>query len=63
MLSNKEIIEIIQDYIKDDIYKSAILINGKWGSGKTFFIKEELFKVITNDRKYDEKIYIYLYMV
>jgi hypothetical protein len=62
MLSNKEIIEIIQDYIKDDIYKSAILINGKWGSGKTFFIKEELFKVITNDRKYDEKnIYISLY--
>ena len=62
MLSNKEIIEVIQDYIKDDIYKSAILINGEWGSGKTFFIKEELFKVITNDREYNEKnIYISLY--
>ena len=64
MLSNKEIIEVIQDYIEEDKYKSAILINGRWGSGKTFFIKEEISKVITENIKNNGKyIYVSLYGV
>ena len=59
MLSNKEIIEVIQDYIEEDKYKSAILINGRWGSGKTFFIKEEISKVIIENIKNNGK-YIYV---
>ena len=64
MLSNKEIIEVIQDYIEEDKYKSAILINGRWGSGKTFFIKEEISKVIIENIKNNGKyIYVSLYGV
>lgn len=51
-LPDNAIIEIIQDYIKEDRYKSAILIDGEWGSGKTFFVKEKLIKEIeTKERK------------
>lgn len=58
-LPDNAIIEIIQDYIKEDRYKSAILIDGEWGSGKTFFVKEKLIKEIeTKERKI---IYITLY--
>lgn len=35
-LSNDEIIKVMLEYIEEDKYKSAILINGEWGSGKTF---------------------------
>ena len=30
---------VLVDYINDDKYTLSVLINGKWGSGKTFFIK------------------------
>lgn len=35
---------VIIDYISDDRYKQAVLINGAWGTGKTFFVKEFLLK-------------------
>lgn len=34
--------EIIAEYIKDSRYKQAVLINGDWGSGKTFFVENKL---------------------
>jgi len=58
-LSNNEIIKVILEYIEEDKYKSAILINGEWGSGKTFFITEKLSKVI-KDRIKNEGKYIYV---
>ena len=68
-LSDKEIIEIIKDYIDDTIYNRAILIDGAWGTGKTFFVKNKLIKELEvyqksrNDSSYKEKkiIYISLY--
>jgi len=42
LLSMEEIREIILDYIEDDRKNQAILLNGEWGCGKTFFIKEKL---------------------
>ncbi|MDB1954222.1 P-loop NTPase fold protein [Clostridium tertium] len=68
-LSDNEIIETIKEYIDDTIYNRAILIDGAWGTGKTFFIKNKLIKELEanekskKDKGYKEKkiIYISLY--
>lgn len=38
-MKNQDIERVLVDYINDDKYTLSVLINGKWGSGKTFFIK------------------------
>ena len=35
-----EIKTIIKNYIKDERKKQAVLLNGEWGCGKTFFLKK-----------------------
>ena len=40
--------DIIAEYIKDSRYKQAVLINGTWGVGKTFFVEEKLMKKLTD---------------
>lgn len=42
ILHDDEIIDILIDYITDERYTQAILIDGKWGCGKTFFIKNKV---------------------
>lgn len=37
--NDDEIINVLIDYITDSRYTQAVLIDGKWGCGKTFFIK------------------------
>lgn len=65
-LSDNEIIETIKEYIDDTIYNRAILIDGAWGTGKTFFIKNKLIKELEADEKskkdkgYKEKKIIYM---
>lgn len=34
--------DTIAEYIKDSRYKQAVLINGTWGAGKTYFVEEKL---------------------
>lgn len=41
-LTKKEIIRVITEYICDDRKSQAVLLDGEWGSGKTFFVKQEL---------------------
>ena len=41
-LTMMEIKTIIKNYIKDERKKQAVLLNGEWGCGKTYFIKEKL---------------------
>lgn len=68
-LSDKEIIETIKEYIDDTVYNRAILIDGSWGTGKTFFVKNKLMKKLEayekskKDKNCREKkiIYISLY--
>lgn len=62
-LSDNEIIEVIKDYINDSIYNYAVLIDGDWGSGKSYFIKEHLIPEIevNNVDTKRECIYISLY--
>ena len=47
-LSDEQIIDVIVDYVNDSRYKQAILIDGEWGSGKTFFVEEKLLKELKN---------------
>lgn len=37
----RDIYESLAEYITDERYHQAVLLNGSWGSGKTWFIKEE----------------------
>lgn len=49
MDENQYIINYIIDYIKSDmINPSAIMIDGEWGSGKTYFVLNNLIKEIRN---------------
>lgn len=52
-LTDEEIIEIIEKYINRDETNYAILIDGEWGSGKTYFIREKLMPILKE--KYEEE--------
>ena len=66
-MNSKEISQLVIHYICNSKLKNAILINGVWGSGKTFFVNSELIPVINNlkinkeSRKTISPIYISLY--
>lgn len=60
-LSDEEIIEVIKEYIDDNIYDRAIMIDGSWGSGKTYFVKNKLIKQLEEYKKDKKIIYISLY--
>ncbi len=56
-LSEKEIIEVIKSYYSDSNIQYAILLNGEWGCGKTFFVKNKIVKEIK------DSVYVSLYGV
>jgi hypothetical protein len=67
-----ELVSVLKDYILTEHTDYALLISGDWGSGKTYFLKNELFKsiretkirVISKDKileEYCEPIYVSLY--
>lgn len=41
-LSDEQITSLLIEYATDDRYQQAVLIDGDWGSGKTYFIQETL---------------------
>lgn len=45
-LNDSEIIEVVKEYIDNAIYNYAVMIDGEWGSGKTFFVKNNLLNAI-----------------
>ena len=63
-LSDDEIVEVVREYLKDNIYNYAILIDGDWGSGKSYFIKQNLIPEIEKDycgdKVVDKKEFIYI---
>ncbi|MFK4167311.1 P-loop NTPase fold protein [Paenibacillus lautus] len=62
----KYIVDSILNYVKQENTNYAILLNGKWGSGKTFFWENELRKEIESveiDGKKLKTIYVSLYGV
>lgn len=59
-LKENEIEQIIVDYILKEKNNYAILLDGDWGSGKTFFIKNKIIPKIYDETK-KKSIYISLY--
>ena len=49
-----DLVESILDYIRSDYTDYAIMINGEWGSGKTYFwnnkIRNKIESMQVNDR-------------
>ena len=59
-----DLLESVLDYIRSDYTDYAIMLNGEWGSGKTYFwnsqIKEKIESSTLNGKKY-KTIYMSLY--
>ena len=59
-----DLVESILDYVRSDYTDYAIMINGEWGSGKTYFwnnqIKKKIESMKLNGKKY-RTIYMSLY--
>ena len=59
-----DLVESILDYVRSDYTDYAIMINGEWGSGKTYFwnnqIKKKIETMKLNGKKY-RTIYMSLY--
>lgn len=66
MIFLNELIDAICDYIRRPYTDYAIMLNGKWGSGKTYFwnnnLREKIEKISNDGKKY-KTIYISLYGV
>lgn len=60
-MSDGEILHFIKNYIDNTIYNHAILIDGSWGSGKTYFIKHTLIPVLKKEYRDKKIMYISLY--
>ena len=60
----EDLVESILDYVRSDYTDYAIMINGEWGSGKTYFwnhkVKNKIESLQLNGRKYTT-IYMSLY--
>lgn len=64
-MTDNQITQEILRYIEDASYEYAVLIDGEWGCGKTYYIKNSLIKAIVNheaEKENGRKIkYISLY--
>ena len=56
----KDIYESLAEYIMDDRYHQAVLLNGSWGSGKTWFINKQFTPVFEKTYEADDWCFIYL---
>lgn len=67
MVNDEEALKIIDSYISDRTYNYAVMINGEWGCGKTYFVKNVLKDHLIDNSNVDNKkkkkgvIYISLY--
>lgn len=57
-----EIKQIIKEYLRNDKVEYAIMIDGEWGSGKTYFLTHSLIDVIQDiqDKKEEKRKYAYV---
>ena len=64
-MQKTEIVQAVIDYVNNDKAKYAVLINGAWGSGKTYFyehyLKDEIAAIGSERGKRKTNIYISLY--
>ena len=55
MLTEEQILKIIKKYISKNETNYAILLDGEWGTGKTYFIREKLIPLLKKDYKKEKK--------
>lgn len=60
-MKDQTIINQLIEYIKEERYNQAVLIDGDWGSGKTYFVKEKLIKALEQANLKKKVYYISLY--
>lgn len=62
-MKDDDVIKKVLAYVEDERYRQAVLIDGEWGAGKTFFVKYKL--LMSMEEKLPEKriYYISLYGV
>lgn len=60
-LSESSILKEIKYYIDTNFYNYVVMIDGAWGSGKTYFVKNVLLKKIESNEK--RVLYVSLYGV
>ena len=65
-MNDEQVLKAIDNYITSRLYHYAIMINGKWGCGKTYFITQTLIPHLENDNVLQKKLtvnYVSLYGV
>ena len=63
-VADQNIINIMKNYLKKSTYSHAIMLDGEWGSGKTYFVKNILIPMIKADTKIERTpVYVSLYGV
>lgn len=61
MSSQEQTIQAIQNYLGSEIPNSALLVNGEWGSGKTYFWKNIIVPMLEKHSRHH--VYVSLYGV
>lgn len=56
-MNDNQVLEAIDKYIETRLYNYAIMINGKWGCGKTFFVTQTLIPYLAQKHTGDGKTY------
>lgn len=51
----------MKDYLSDNTYNYAVMLDGTWGSGKTYFVKETLIRELQKSNPNLSAIYVSLY--
>lgn len=64
-LDEKQIEEVVIKYLDNHTYNYALMIDGSWGTGKTFFVKNDLIPLIEKNKKESDPknkiLYVSLY--
>lgn len=63
VIKDDDVIKNVLAYVKDERYRQAVLIDGEWGAGKTFFVKEKLLMKMKEELSEKRIYYISLYGV
>ena len=59
-LSDQEICRVIRDYVHENIYQYAIMLDGEWGCGKSWFVKNKVKPMFNEDRECGTYKYVYV---
>lgn len=51
ILADDEIVNVLINYVDESIYDYAVMIDGEWGCGKTYFIKKRLYTELEKHEK------------